>query len=178
MEDGYCHLCDSDPCYCGQKGQVTHVARKSVDRGAPRGLDTAVRQFVLDSHVAGTRADWVEWEDRISEEFNDDDIRSIWNRVSNGLQRDGLLITHPIRGGYLMPPSHYPDVRRLSVPDAVIEVEALIERGGWSNGEAGLRLWQVVHRIGDVLYISIYDALHDMNSRQHRVTTVSPAGKP
>lgn len=178
MEDNYCHLCDADPCYCGQNGQVTHVPRKTVERGAPRGLDRAVRQFVLDGHEAGVRASWAEWEERIREEFKDDDIRSIWNRVSNGLQRDGLLITHPIHGGHVMPPSHYPDVRRLSVPDAVAEVEALIDRGAWTKGESGLRLWQVVQRIGDVLYISIYDALHDMNGRQHRVTTVSPAGNP
>lgn len=75
-----------------------------------------------------------------------------------------------------MAPSSYPEVRRLSLDEAIAEVERLLDSGGWVRGEKGLRLWQVVERIPNVAYISIYDALHEMNRRGHRVTTTSPGG--
>ncbi|WP_157550724.1 hypothetical protein [Nocardioides jensenii] len=138
-----------------------------------------MREFVLSSHEAGVRENWTGWLNRIVEHFGEEDApRPVWNRVSNDLQREWLLISHPAHDGPMMPPASYPEVRRLSLPDAIAEVERLIDSGGWAVGEKGLRLWQVVERIGDVLYISIYEALHDMNGRNHRVTTVSPGGNP
>ncbi len=178
MSDTYCHLCDADPCYCGQHGRVTYVESKApVQRNAPKGLDAAVREFVLSSHDAGVRENWTGWLHRIQRQFGDEDAtRSVWNRVSNNLQREWLLISHPNVDGPMGPPSSFPDVRRLSLELATAEVEQLIDRGGWAAGEKGLRLWQVVERIPNVVYISIYDALHDMNRRAHRVTTKSPSG--
>lgn len=179
MSETYCHLCDADPCYCGQHGQVAYVQHKTFERGAPKGMDAAVREFVLSSHEAGVRENWTGWLNRIVEQFGEEDApRPVWNRVSNDLQREWLLISHPAHDGPMMPPASYPDVRRLSLPDAIAEVERLIDSGGWAAGEKGLRLWQVVERIGDVLYISIYEALHDMNGRNRRVTTMSPGGNP
>ena len=178
MSDTYCHLCDADPCYCGQHGRVTAVEKKAtVERGGPKGLDDAVREFVLSSHDAGVREDWEGWLRRIQEQFGVADApRQVWNRVSNNLQREWILITHPNVAGPLMPPSSFPEVRRLSLEDAIAEVEHLIDRGGWTATDKGLRLWQVVQRIPNVVYISIYDALHEMNRRDHRVTTKSPSG--
>ncbi|RYC14770.1 hypothetical protein [Nocardioides zhouii] len=178
MSDTYCHLCDADPCYCGQHGQVAHVEIKLPSkRGGPNGLDAAVREFVLSSHEAGVREPWEGWLRRIQAEFGEDDApRQVWNRVSNDLQREWLLISHPNVEGPLMAPSSYPEVKRLSLDEAIAEVERLLDSGGWVRGENGLRLWQVVERIPNVVYISIYDALHEMNRRGHRVTTTSPGG--
>jgi hypothetical protein len=174
----YCHLCDADPCYCGQRGQVTPVPHKTVDRSGPKGLDGAVREFVLSSHESGVRESWGGWLGRIQDEFGQDDApRAVWNRVSNNLQREWLLIGDPNRDGPMMAPSFYPNVRRLFPKDAIAEVERLIDSGGWQAGEKGLRLWQVAQRMRDVVYISVYDALHDMNGRAYRVTTQSPNGK-
>lgn len=179
MSETFCHLCDADPCYCGQHGQVTSIPRKTVERGSPKGLDAAIREFVLSTHDTGVRENWGGWQHRILEKFGEDDgTRQVWNRVCNDIQRSGLLVSHPAHDGPMLHPSQYPDVRRLQLPDAVTEVERLIDSGHWVEGEKGLRLWQVVQRIGDVVYISIYDALHDMNARGYRVTTKSPAGNP
>lgn len=177
MTDTYCHLCDADPCYCGQHGHVTYVEQKvPVERRGPRGLDAAVREFVLSSHDAGVRDNWTGWLLRIQKQFgNEDAPRSVWNRVSNDLQREWLLISHPNDDRPMGPPTSFPEVRRLSLDEAVAEVERLIDSGGWVAGTKGLRLWQIVERIPNVVYISIYDALHDMNRRGHRVTTKSPA---
>lgn len=178
MNDTYCHLCDADPCYCGQHGKVAFVeAKPPRERGGPRGLDAAISEFVLSSHEAGTRENWTGWLHRIQKEFGDDDApRAVWNRVSNVLQREWRFISHPNSDQPMGPPSSFPDVRRLSLEDAIAEVERLIDRGGWAAGAKGLRLWQIVERIPNVVYISIYDALHDMNKRGHRVTTTSPNG--
>jgi hypothetical protein len=178
MSDTYCHLCDADPCYCGQHGQVTHVETKLPStRGGPKGIDAAVRQFVLSSHNAGVREDWEGWLRRIQTHLGEDDApRQVWHRVSNSLQREWLLISHPNAGGPLMEPRAYPEVRRLSLDEAIAEVEQLLDSGGWVRGEKGLWLWQVVERIPNVVYISIYDALHEMNRRGYRVTTKSPTG--
>ena len=73
-------------------------------------------------------------------------------------------------------PSHYPQVKFLSLPEAIAAVEQLIASGGWGAGEKGLRLWQVARRFENVAYISIYDALHDMNRREYLVTTKAPSG--
>lgn len=177
----YCHLCDFDPCACGQHGKVEIISRKTVDRAGPRGLDGAVRDLVLTSHDAGTRENWSGWLDLIVEKFGPDRsaVRDVWNRVSNGLKRDWLLIDDPDldRDGPLMPPAHYPQVRRLTTQEAVAEVEQLIAAGGWKVGEPGLRLWQVWRRIPNVVYTSIYDALHEMNGRSFLVTTTAPSGK-
>lgn len=176
----YCHLCDADPCYCGQHGQVTPAPpKKLTSHGGPRGMDAAIREFVLTSHAAGTQESWEGWFDRLKEEFGPDDgaVRTAWNRVSNGIQRDWLLIEPPGGGGPMMPPSHYPHVRRLTTSEAAKEVERLIESGGWRVGDPGLRLWQVWRRIPNTAYIAIYDALHDMNGRDYRVTTTAPSGK-
>lgn len=178
MDDSYCHLCDADPCHCGQHGRVTFVEKKvAAERGGPRGVDAAVREFVLSSHEAGERETWGGWLDRIQERFGRDTVpREVWNRVRNDLQREWRLISHPNVEGPMDAPSSFPDVRRLSPAEATAEVERLIDRGGWVAGEKGLRLWQVVARIPDVVYISIYDALHEMNARSYRVTTKSPGG--
>lgn len=178
MTDSYCHLCDTDPCYCGQHGKVTYLEPKTrAERGGPKGLDAAVRQFVLAAHEAGQRETWSGWLVRIQQQFGEDDApRQVWNRVSNDLQREWLLISHPNLDGPMEAPSAYPEVKRLPLEDAVAEVERLLDSGGWVVGDKGLRLWQVVGRIQNVAYISIYDALHDMNRRGHRVTTTSPAG--
>lgn len=100
----------------------------------------------------------------------------MWNRVSNNLQRDWLLISHPNLDGPMGSPSSFPEVRRLPLAQATAKVEQLIDTSGWVAGQKDLRLWQVVERIPNVLYISIYDTLHDMNRRDHRVTTKSPRG--
>ncbi len=178
MSDTRCHLCDAEPCYCGQHGQVTFVEKKTpVERGGPKGLDAAVREFVLSSHEAGVREDWQGWLRRIQEQFGENDApRQVWNRVSNNLQREWLLISHPNVEGPMMAPSSFPEVRRLPLEQAIAEVEQLIDSGGWVAGEKGLRLWQVVSRIPNVVYIATYDALHEMNRRNHRVTTKSPLG--
>ncbi len=176
MSDTYCHLCDADPCYCGQHGQVTFVENKTaVERSGPKGLDADVREFVLSSHQAGVRENWTGWLHRIQDKFGAANAtRPVWSRVSNDLGREWLLISHPNDDRPMGPPSSFPEVRRLSLDEAVVEVERLIDSGGWVAGAKGLRLWQIVERIPNVVYISIYDALHDMNRRGHRVTTRSP----
>lgn len=53
-----------DPLGCSVEcsawhGRVTHVESKApVQRGYPKGLDAAVREFVLSSHEAGVRKNW------------------------------------------------------------------------------------------------------------------------
>ncbi len=176
----YCHLCDADPCYCGQHGQVTPAPQKKTStHGGPLGMDDKIRDYVLTNQEAGVRGNWNEWLDRLVDEFGPDRdaVRNTWSRVNNQLQRDWLLIDDPNGDGPKMPPSFYPQVRRLDLPEAIAEIEHLIESGGWRVGEPGLRLWQVWRRIPDTVYISIYDALHDMNNRDYLVTTTAPSGK-
>ncbi len=177
----YCHLCDADPCYCGQRGTVSPTQTKTVNsRSGPRGMDEAMRDFVLTSHEEGVHEDWGGWLNRLVERFDGDysTVRNAWNRVSNNLQRERVLVEHPDEGRPMMPPSAYPEVRVLTTAEAIREVEQLIEQGGWRVGEKGLRLWQVWKRIPNVVYISIYDALHTMNGRGCLVTTRSPNDKP
>lgn len=177
----YCHLCDADPCYCGQHGKVASApAPSGAARSGPRGIDPAMREFVLEKYEAGVLENWVGWLRLLEQQFGPDKgaVRNAWNRVSNQLQRDWLLIDVPEGDETLRSPSHYPDVRHLSVVDCIREIEALIERGGWTVGEKGLRLHEVWRRIPDVVYISVYDALHTMKDRGHLVTTVAPSGKP
>lgn len=176
----YCHLCDTDPCMCGQHGNVTPIpAKKVASHGGPHGIDEEVRKFVLNSHDDGVRENWDGWLDLLTERFGPDRdaVRNAWSRVNNGLQRDWLLIDDPDGDGPKMPPSHYPQVRRLSKSAAIAEVEQLIVSGGWTVDEPGLRLWQVWRRIPNTVYICIYDALHDMNGRDYLVTTTAPSGK-
>ncbi|WP_300641841.1 hypothetical protein [Nocardioides sp.] len=177
----YCHLCDADPCYCGQRGKVTNApAVAKVARGGPRGLDDAMREFVLRRYEEGVLENYAGWLALLEERFGSDKgaVRNAWNRVSNQLQRDWLLIDVHEGDEILRSPSHYPDMRHLSVDDCIQEIEQLIERGGWSVGEKGLRLHEVWRRIPNVVYISVYDALHAMKDRGHLVTTVAPSGKP
>jgi hypothetical protein len=176
----YCHLCDYDPCTCGQHGKVESIARRTVDRTGPREIDRDVREFVLSSVESGVHENWDGWLNRIAEKFGPDReaVRGIWNRVHNGLQRDWLLIDDPADPqAPLLPPSSYSQVQRLPLPAAIAEVQQLIASGGWRVGEPGLRLWQVWRRIPNVAYISIYDALHDLNGRDSLVTTTAPSGR-
>lgn len=181
MTDTYCHLCDADPCYCGQHGKVEPTPKKSTfARSGPRGIDEAVREFVLTSYEAGVLEDWRGWLGLIRDRFGHDDrdaVRHAWNRVHNELQRERLLVEDPSTPeGPMRSPSHYPQVTFLSLPEAIAAVEQLIASGGWVSGEKGLRLWQVARRFENVAYISIYDALHDMNRREYLVTTKAPSG--
>jgi hypothetical protein len=177
MSETYCHLCDADPCYAGQSGHPTYIQRKM---GAWRSQGTGRRHSGVCAVLARGRSarELAGWLRRIEDKFGEDAPRPVWNRVSNDLDRAWLLISHPAHDGPMMHSSDYPEVRRLPLREAIAAVERLIDSGGWVAGEKGLRLWQVVQRIGDALYISIYDALHDMNGRDHRVTTTSPRGKP
>lgn len=179
MTATYCHLCDADPCYCGQHGNITYVEQKApIERGGRKGLDAAIREFVMSTHETGVRENWAGWLTRIQAQFGEEDApRSAWSRVSNNLQREWVLISHPNDDRPMGPPSAFPEVRRVSLEEAELEVERLIDIGGWVAGDKGLRLWQVVERIPNVVYISIYDALHDMNRRGYRVTTKSPTSE-
>ncbi|PUA78942.1 hypothetical protein [Nocardioides currus] len=181
MSDSYCDLCDADPCYCGQHGKLTPIARTAATtRSAPRGLDEPIREFVLTSYEEGVLDNWGGWLARIMERFeiaNRSVARNAWNRVSNQFQRDWVLIDDPGgEAGPLRSPRHYPNARRLPLPDAIAAVEELIVSGRWSVGDKGLRLWQVRRLIENSVYINIWDALHDMNSRDYLVTTTSPSG--
>ena len=143
-------------------------------------MDEAVREFVLTSYEAGVLENWSGWLGLIRNRFGHDDsdaVRHAWNRVHNGLQRERLLVEDPRSpDGPMRSPSHYPQVKFLSLPEAIAAVEQLIASGGWGAGEKGLRLWQVARRFENVAYISIYDALHDMNGREYLVTTKAPSG--
>ena len=112
MPDTYCHLCDADPCYCGRHGQVETVPKSTFARSGPRGMDEAVREFVLTSYEAGVLEDWQGWLDLIRDRFGHDDgdaVRHAWNRVHNGLQRERLLVEDPEHpDGPMRSPSHYP----------------------------------------------------------------------
>ena len=177
----YCHLCDADPCYCGQHGKVASApAQSAATRSGPVGIDSAMREFVLQKYEEGVLANWVGWLRLLEERFGPDNgaVRNAWNRVSNQLQRDWLLIDVPEGDETLRSPSHYPNMRHLSVAECIGEIEQLIESGGWTVGEKGLRLHEVWRRIPNVVYISVYDALHDMNGRGHLVTTTARSGKP
>jgi hypothetical protein len=181
MSDTYCHLCDTDPCYCGQHGKVKSTPHKATSaRSGPRGLDEDVREFVLTSYEAGVLKNWRGWLDLIKDRFghNDHDaVRHAWNRVNNELQRKWLLIDDPASpDGPMRSPSHYPQVKYLSLPEAIAAVEQLIASGGWVAGEKGLRLWQVARRLENVAFVNVYDALHDMNRREYLVTTKAPSG--
>lgn len=174
----YCHLCDSEPCYCGRHGRVDALgSQAAASRGGPRGLDPAIRKFVLEQYDGGVLRNWDGWLDMLAEHFKDDKktLRGAWERVSNEFQRSWILIDVP--GGELRSPSHYPHMRHLSVAETVGEIEALIANGGWTTTDKGLRAYQVQERLDDVVFVSVYDALHDMSGRNHLVTTVAPSGK-
>lgn len=177
----YCHLCDAEPCYCGQHGKVAGRPPESVtSRNGPRGMDLAMREFVLKHYDEGVLANYSGWLRLLEERFGPDHVavRNAWNRVSNQLQRDWLLIDVPEGDESLRHPSHYPNMRHLSVAECIGEIEQLVESGGWVVGEKGLRLHQVWRRIPNVVYINVYDALHEMNGRNYLVTTTAPSGKP
>ena len=182
MSDSYCHLRDGDPCYCGQHGMVEPTQKKTtIARSGPRGIDDAVREFVLTSYEHGVLDNWSGWLNRIRDRFGHggdrDAVRHAWNRVHNALQRERLLVEDPESvDGPLRSPSLYPQVEFLTLAEATAAVEQLIAGGGWTAGEKGLRLWQVARRCENVAYISIYDALHDMNDRNYLVTTRAPSG--
>lgn len=143
-------------------------------------MDPAMREFVLEQYDEGVLLNWGGWLRLLEERFGQDDgaVRSAWNRVSNQLQRDWLLIDVAEGDEALQHPSHYPHMRHLSVAEVITEIEHLVARGGWTVGEKGLRLHEIWRRIPNVVYISVYDALHDMNGRNHLVTTTAPSGKP
>src|SRR5829696_8915052 len=111
-----------------------------------RGMDEAVREFVLTSYEAGVPDDWEGWLGLIRNRFGHDDrdaVRHAWNRVHNELQRERLLVEDPKNPcGPMRSPSQYPQVRFLSLPEAIKAVEQLIASGGWVADEKGLRLWQ------------------------------------
>lgn len=143
-------------------------------------MDPAIREFVLQQYDEGVVLDYAGWLRLLEKRFGPDNgaVRNAWNRVTNQLQRDWLLIDVPEGDEALRHPSHYPHVRHLSVAEATAEIEELVATGGWSVGEKGLRLHEVWRRIPNVVYISVYDALHEMNGRNHLVTTIAPSGKP
>ena len=174
----YCHLCDSEPCYCGRHGKVEALGSQAASsRGGPRGQDPAIRQFVLDRYDRGVLRNWDGWLDLLADHFKDDKkaLRGAWERVSNELQRSWILIDVP--GGELRTPSQYPHMRHLSIPETVCEIEVVIANGGWTTADKGLRAHQVQERLDDVVFVSVYDALHQMNDRDHLITTVAPSGK-
>ncbi|WP_299569024.1 hypothetical protein [uncultured Williamsia sp.] len=177
----YCHLCDSDPCFCGRHGTVDAQGSQAASgRGGPRGIDASVRQFVLDQYDDGVLRNWDGWLDLLADRFGPDraGVRGVWERVSNQLQRDWLLIDVPDGDAYLRSPSHYPHMRHLSVTETAAEIQALIASGGWTVEEKGLRVPEIQKRIPGVVYISVRDALHHLNERNRLVTTVAPSGKP
>lgn len=143
-------------------------------------MDPAMREFVLEQYEQGVLLNWTGWLQKLEERFGPDRVavRNAWNRVSNQFQRDWLLIDVPEAEEFLRHPSHYPDMRHLSVAETIVEVEQLVASGGWTADEPGLRLHQVWRRIPNVVYISVYDALHEMKHRNHLVTTTAPSGKP
>lgn len=58
----YCHLCDADPCYCGQHGKVASApAAPGVARSGPRGIDDAMREFVLQKYEEGVLENYAGW---------------------------------------------------------------------------------------------------------------------
>ena len=176
MSDDYCHLCDADPCWCGGNIQPAKTGSGTV-RNRRDLEDAVIREYVLSAHHELGPAQWSGWLERINARFGDAvDHRPAWNRVSNQLHRDMVLISDP-SGGPMMPPSHYPRIRRYSLEEAVTAIETLIAKGGWTADEPGLRLWMVWERIGDAIYIDIYDAMHEMNRRGHLITTTAPSGK-
>ena len=97
-------------------------------------MDEAVREFVLTSYEAGVLEDWSGWLGRIRNHFGHDDrdaVRHAWNRVHNELQRERLLVEDPgSPDGPMRSPSHYPQVKFLSLPEAIAAVEQLIASGG------------------------------------------------
>jgi hypothetical protein len=143
-------------------------------------MDEAMREFVLMSYEAGVLEDWQGWLGLIRDRLGHDDrdaVRHAWNRVHNQLQRERLLVEDPDNPhGPMRSPSHYPQVEFLPLPEAIKAIEQLIARSGWVADEKGLRLWQVARRAENVAYISIYDALHEMNRREYLVTTKAPSG--
>jgi hypothetical protein len=140
-------------------------------------MDDAIREFVLKAYGDGVRANWRGWMERIVERFGDsteyDLLRGTWNRVSNDLQRRWLLIEDPNGDGPMLSPDHYPHARRLSLNEAIAEIERLIKTGKWTTDEEGLPLWKVWKRVGDAVYIDIFDALHALNKRGELVETRS-----
>lgn len=93
----YCHLCDFDPCTCGQHGRVEPILRRTADHGGPREIDQAIREFVLLSVESGVRETWEGWLNRIADRFGPDReaVRGAWNRTHNALQQDWMLIGDP-----------------------------------------------------------------------------------
>jgi hypothetical protein len=73
----------------------------------------------------------------------------------------------------MLSPDHYPNARRLSLNEAIAEIEHLIKTGKWTTAEKGLPLWKVWKRVGDAVYIDIFDALHALNKRGDLVETRS-----
>lgn len=175
-----CPLDDTMPAaWCGHcKGGAEEQPRKRADSGRLPVDDDEVRAFVLGLYADGARLTWSAYLDELERRWGEvmtrPQLRSKWNRVSVQLGRDGVLLEDPAASdSYMRPGSELPQVRWLSVEDTIREIENLIDSGGWSAGEPGLKDWGVAQRLRAVQYPCVHDALHAMNKRGHRVHTRS-----
>lgn len=176
-----CDLTDLpvDSCGCPEHraspGFEPEVRRPGGRQASPVDAD-AVRRFALSLAESGAELSWNGYLSEVARRFGSptdpDSVRGVWNKVSNQLAREGRLIDDPAsRESVLRPAAAYPHVRRLGLADSITEVERLIETGGWTAGEKGLRLWMVAERIGTVSYASVFDAMHEMNRQGRRIET-------
>ena len=94
----YCHLCDADPCYCGQHGKVASApASSGAARSGPRGIDPAMREFVLQRYEAGVLENWVGWLRLLEQQFGPDKgaVRNAWNGSATNCSATGCSSTYP-----------------------------------------------------------------------------------
>lgn len=176
-----CDLTDLtvDSCGCPKHRDSAgfNATTRAVDgRQANPVEQEEVRRFALSLAESGAELPWTGYLEEITTRFegatDPANIRGLWNQVSNQLNREGRLVDDPaIRDSPLRPASEYPHVRRLSVTDTINEIEHLIDSGGWTKDDRGLRLWMVAERIGTIAYVCVYDAMHEMNKRGRRIET-------
>ena len=175
-----CPLDDTLPAaWCGHcKGPVEGQPRRRGDSDRLPVDDDEIRAFALKLYADGARMPRAEYLDALVNRWGDvmtrQQLMSKWNRVSVQLGREGLLLNDPaLENGIMRPGTELPQVRWLSVEDTIREIESLIDSGGWSSGEKGLKDWAVAQRLRTVQYPCVHDALHAMNKRGHRVHTRS-----
>ena len=175
-----CPLDDTLPAaWCGHcKGLLEEQPRSRRESTRLPVSDDEIRAFALKLYADGARLPWEGYLDALAGRWSNvmtgPQLRSVWNRVSVQLGREGLLLNDPaLHDGIMRPGSELPQVRWLSVEDTVREIERLIDDGRWVRDERGLKDWAVAQRIRTVQYPCVHDALHAMNRRGHRVHTRS-----
>ena len=175
-----CPLDDTLPAaWCSHcKGLLEEPPRTRGDSARLPVDDDEIRTFSLNLYADGARIPWEVYLDALVGRWGDAMTRaqlmSKWNRVSNQLGREGLLVNDPaLPDGIMRPSDELPHVRWLSVEDTIAEIVKLIENGGWVSGEKGLKDWGVAQRLRTVQYPCVHDALHAMNKRGYRVHTRS-----